>query len=114
VPSGIGAFLYSKNINLLLIGKLNYGYICVSQKGHGSLGRLTVKHQKAREGGVVKGTWNKWLVRERLAGLCRESPFIVLASEATFAVTDDRLNQVRRPGRDRRMQAASLLNIIEL
>lgn len=33
------------------------------------------------------------MVRERLVGLCRESPFTVLASEAIFAVTDDRLNQ---------------------
>jgi hypothetical protein len=31
-------------------------------------------------------------VRERLVGLCRESPFTALASGATFAVTDDQLN----------------------
>ena len=28
-------------------------------------------------------------MREWLVGLCRESPFTALASEATFAVTDD-------------------------
>ncbi|MFD0766160.1 hypothetical protein ACFQZI_14950 [Mucilaginibacter lutimaris] len=31
---------------------------------------------------------------ERLVGLCRESPFTASASEATFALTDDQLNQV--------------------
>lgn len=56
--------------------------------------RSSVKQPKAGEDGAVKGTWNKWVVRKRLAGLCRESPFTGLASEATFAVTDDRLNQV--------------------
>jgi hypothetical protein len=34
------------------------------------------------------------MVRERLVGLCRESPFTASASEATFAVTDGQLNQV--------------------
>jgi hypothetical protein len=43
---------------------------------------------------AVKGTWNKWVVGERLVGLCRESPFTASASEATFAVTDGQLNQV--------------------
>ncbi|WP_170227814.1 hypothetical protein [Mucilaginibacter frigoritolerans] len=33
-------------------------------------------------------------MRERLVGLCRESPFTASASEATFAVTDGQLNQV--------------------
>ncbi|MET3982128.1 hypothetical protein ABIB62_004742 [Mucilaginibacter sp. UYP25] len=42
--------------------------------------------------GAVKGTWNKWVVRERLVGLCRESHFTAFTSEATFAVTDDQLN----------------------
>jgi hypothetical protein len=36
-------------------------------------------------------------VRERLAGLCRESPFTALASEATFAVTDDQPTHTRHP-----------------
>ena len=33
------------------------------------------------------------MVRERLVGLCRESPFTASGSEATFAVTDGQLNQ---------------------
>jgi len=37
---------------------------------------LTVKQPKAEEGGAVKGTWNKWPVRKRLVGLCRESPLL--------------------------------------
>ncbi|MBD1395436.1 hypothetical protein IDJ76_20200 [Mucilaginibacter sp. ZB1P21] len=53
-------------------------------------------------------------MRERLVGLCRESPFTALASEATFAVTDDRLNQYAGRAVESRMRAASLLNIIEL
>lgn len=38
-------------------------------------------------------------MRERLVGLCRESPFTAPASEATFAVTDGQLNQVQPPTR---------------
>jgi len=49
----------------------------------------TVKQPKAVEGKAVKGTWNKWTVREWPVGLCRESPFTALPSEAIFAVTDD-------------------------
>jgi hypothetical protein len=34
-----------------------------------------------------------WWVKG-IVGLCRESPFTAFASEATFALTDDQLNQV--------------------
>ena len=57
------------------------------------------------------------MVRERLVGLCRESPFTALASGATFAVQMIGLtsNQVRREASGQAGQrAASLLNIIEL
>jgi hypothetical protein len=56
-------------------------------------------------------------VRERLAGLCRESPFTALASAATFAVQMIGLtiNQVRRKSTGKAGQrAASLLNIMAL
>jgi hypothetical protein len=36
-------------------------------------------------------------VREWLVGLCRESPFTALASEATFAVTDDQPTTPAQP-----------------
>ena len=74
-------------------------------------------HQKAREGGAVKGTWNKWSVRKRLVGLCRESPFTGLASEATFAIQMMGLtiNQVRSESIvESRTRGALLLNIIKL
>ncbi|HTD42285.1 MAG TPA: hypothetical protein VK671_16760 [Mucilaginibacter sp.] len=50
-------------------------------------------------------------------GLCRESPFTVLASEATFAVTDDRLNRVRGANVGKTARAGllpGLLNIMAL
>lgn len=59
--------------------------------------------------GAVKGTWNKWVVRERLVGLCRESPFTASASEATFAVTDGQLNQVNNHQPDEKTNAATAL-----
>ncbi|WP_091379318.1 hypothetical protein [Mucilaginibacter mallensis] len=54
---------------------------------------------------------------ERLAGLCRESPFTALASAATFAVQmiGFTIHQVRRASMGKAGQrAASLLNIMAL
>ena len=56
-------------------------------------------------------------VRERPVGLCRESPFTALLSEAIFAVTDDYLTYLPwRVGQalGSRTRAASLLNIMAL
>jgi len=56
-------------------------------------------------------------VGERLAGLCRESPFTALASAATFAVQmiGFTIHQVRRASMGKAGQrAASLLNIMAL
>ena len=56
-------------------------------------------------------------MRERLVGLCRESPFTALLSEAIFAVTDDQLNQVRGASKGKTARAdllPGLLNIMAL
>jgi hypothetical protein len=50
-------------------------------------------------------------VRERLAGLCRESPFTALASEATFAVTDDQPTTPAQPEKNNQPTALQMKNL---
>ncbi len=58
-------------------------------------------------------------MRERPVGLCRESPFTALLSEAIFAVTDDFLTYLPAPGKHRESPARAallpgMLNIMAL
>ncbi len=85
---------------------------------HRFSGNQLLSNKKQEKVKLSRGSWNKWVVRERLVGLCRESPFTALLSEATFAVTDDFLNLVRvgkaseKPARAALL--SGLLNIMEL
>jgi hypothetical protein len=77
-----------QNTNLLLNYKSGY----LKNKGHRGSGDLLLSNQKREKRELSRERGINGLVRERLVGLCRKSPFTASASKATFAVTDGQLN----------------------
>jgi len=65
-----GGFCGNKNTNLLLFGGL------LLKDGHNCSGDLLLSNKKRKKAGLSRERGINGHVRERLAGLCRESPLL--------------------------------------